>query len=105
MDFDIKSRWTKNADTIFKYAIDQNKQGNPFPVIGICMGHQLLAYLTSQYNDTILSRVHGDNAGIVLPLNFTNDGYLFSTFNSVQKDKTVKGNGIFYYHHNWAVTV
>lgn len=105
MDFDINSRWTKNADIVFKYAIEQNKMGNPFPVIGICMGHQLLAYLTSQYNDTILSRVHGDNLGIVLPLNFTNDGYLFSTFNSVQKDKTIKGNGIFYYHHNWAVTM
>lgn len=105
MDYDIKAVWTRNADTVFKYAIEQNKQGSPFPIIGICMGHQLMAYLTSEYNDTILTRVHGDNTGIVLPLNFVNDGYLFSTLNSIQKDKLTKGGGITYYHHNWAVTM
>lgn len=35
---DITNTWTKNADYILKYAIEQNKKGNPFPVWGTCLG-------------------------------------------------------------------
>jgi GMP synthase-like glutamine amidotransferase len=60
MDFSMSNQWTKNADAIFKYAQQQNDKGNPFPIFGTCLGHQLLAFLTSNYNDSILTRVHGD---------------------------------------------
>jgi hypothetical protein len=60
MDFSMTNQWTKNADAIFKYAQDQNDKGNPFPIFATCLGHQLLAFLTSNYNDSILTRVHGD---------------------------------------------
>lgn len=60
MEFSLNNQWTKNADAILKYAKQQNDQGNPFPVFGTCLGAQLLSYLTSNYNDTILTRVHGD---------------------------------------------
>ena len=104
MDFDINTQWTKNHDAIFKYAIQQNDQGNPFPIFGTCMGIQLQAYLTSNYNEAIITRVNGDEA-IIHPLNFVNDGYIFHTLNSDQMSKLSKGSGIMYFNHNWAITM
>lgn len=104
MQFSLSNQWTKNADAIFKYAKDQNDKGNPFPIFATCLGHQLVSYLTSNYDDSILTRVHGDDA-IVLPITFVNEGYLFATFNSNQKDKVTKGHGVYYFNHNWAVTL
>ena len=60
MEYNISKVWTINANAILKYAIQQNDMGNPFPIWGTCMGLQILSYLTSQNNDTILSRVHDD---------------------------------------------
>jgi anthranilate/para-aminobenzoate synthase component II len=76
MEFSLNNQWTRNADAILKYAKEQNDKGNPFPVFGTCLGHQLLAFLTSNYNDSILTRVHGDDP-IVAPITFVNKGYLF----------------------------
>lgn len=104
MDFSIKNIWTKNADAILKYAKEQNDQGNPFPIFGTCMGIQLLTYLTSNYDDNILTRVHGDEA-IIHPITLLSDGYLFQTLYAPQRDKLTKGNGIMYFNHNWAVTL
>ena len=70
MEFSMNNQWTKNADAILKYAMDQNKQGNPFPIFFTCLGFQLAAYLTANYDNSILTRVHGDDA-IVLPLDLT----------------------------------
>jgi GMP synthase-like glutamine amidotransferase len=60
MDLTLNNQWTRNADAILKYAIEQTDKGNPFPIFATCLGHQLLSYLTSNYNDSILTRVHGD---------------------------------------------
>ncbi len=100
----MNNQWTKNADAILKYAKQQNDNGNPFPVWGTCLGVQLLSFLTSNYNSSILTRVHGDDA-IIHPLNLISDSYMFATLNSVQKDKLTKGNGIMYFNHNWAVSL
>ena len=35
---DINNKWTKSADYIVKYAINENKKGNVFPVWGTCLG-------------------------------------------------------------------
>lgn len=104
MEFSMNNQWTKNADAIFQYAKEQNDKGNPFPVFGTCLGHQLLSYLSSNHNDSILTRVHGDDA-IILPITFVNEGYLFATFNSNQIEKVTKGHGVLYFNHNWAVTL
>lgn len=100
----MSNQWTKNADAILKYAKQQNDAGNPFPVWGTCLGIQLLAYLTSNYNSTIISRVHGDDA-IILPLTLIGDSYLFKTFTNAQINGVSKGTGVFYFNHNWAVTL
>ena len=83
MEFNLANQWTKNADAILKYAKQQNDLGNPFPVFGTCLGIQLLSFLTSNYNSSILTRVHGHEA-IVAPITFVNDGYIFHTYSAVQ---------------------
>ena len=67
MEFSIENQWTKNADYILKYAKEENDQGRPFPLWFTCLGHELVSYLTSNYNDNILSKVNGDEA-IILPI-------------------------------------
>lgn len=84
MEFSLSNQWTKNADAILKYAQQQNDQGNPFPVFGTCLGVQLLSFLTSNYNSSILTRVHGDEA-IIHPLNLVGENYLFATLTGTQK--------------------
>ena len=98
MDFDINTQWSKNADAIFKYAKEQNDKGNLFPIFGTCMGIQLQAYLTSNYDANIISRVTGNEA-IIHPLTFTGDGYIFHTLNTNQLIKISKGNGIMFFNH------
>ena len=34
----IDNHWTQNADYILKYAIEQNRRGNPYPIWGTCLG-------------------------------------------------------------------
>ena len=34
----IDNLWTQNADHILKFAIEQNRRGNPYPVWGTCLG-------------------------------------------------------------------
>lgn len=34
----INNTWTKNADFILRYAVGENRKGNPFPIWGTCLG-------------------------------------------------------------------
>ena len=38
MPFSMDNQWTRNADAILKYAMEQNRNGNPFPIFGTCLG-------------------------------------------------------------------
>ena len=59
---DINTTWTKNAEYILKYGIEQNKKGNVFPIWGTCLGMQLLAYLTCGYDGAAIAPVNGEVA-------------------------------------------
>lgn len=59
MDIDITNTWTQNADYVFKYAMNENKKGNVFPIWGTCLGMQLIAYLTSGYDSKAIAPVRG----------------------------------------------
>lgn len=61
MPIDIKNQWTSNTKYILEYAMDQNNQGNVFPVWATCLGYEALAVITSLNSDnmTTLTRVHG----------------------------------------------
>ena len=104
MEFSMNNRWTKNADAIVKYAMEENDRGNVFPIWATCLGFQLMSFLTGGYVDT-LTRVQGDGA-IVLPINIKMpSSYIYSAMTPYQIEKMTKGGGILYYNHNWAVTV
>lgn len=68
------------------------------------MGFQLLSYLTADDKD-VLSRVTGD-VHVVKPINITaSNSAIFNGISSYQKEKITRGNGIFFFSHNWAVTM
>lgn len=70
MEFSMDNQWTRNADAIFNYAKEQNDKGKVFPIFGTCLGFQLLSYLTAGHDNSVITRVHGDEA-IVHPLEMT----------------------------------
>ncbi len=82
---DITNTWTKNADYILKYAIEQNKNGNPFPVWGTCLGWELLAYLTSGYDSKVLSSVRGES-GVKNRIAIKTPSYLFGDLSTSLKN-------------------
>ena len=51
------NRWVKNANFILQWAINQNKQGNVFPIWGTCLGFELLTYLTSRFDSSVLQPI------------------------------------------------
>ena len=63
-----------------------------------------MAYLTCNYDLSILSRVHGDDDGFIHPINIVSDNaYIFSAFTPNQKEKLTQGNGLMYFHHSYAI--
>jgi gamma-glutamyl hydrolase len=98
----IDNIWTQNADYILKYAINQNKKGNVFPVWGTCLGWELIAYLTSGYDRSILSPVRGEDS-IINTVSIRTPSYLFDDLSANLKNKLQNGQGLLYYHHSYAV--
>ena len=62
VDLDINTTWTKNAEYVLKYGMEQNRKGNIFPIWGTCLGMQLLAYLTCGYDAKAIAAVSGELA-------------------------------------------
>ena len=102
IEFDMKNKWTQTADHILKYAIDQNKKGNPYPIWGTCLGFELLAYLTSGYDDKCLSGVRGETA-VKNTIKITDQSYLYDNLSDNLKYNLQNGQGILYFNHNLAV--
>jgi gamma-glutamyl hydrolase len=102
-EINIKNIWTSNADYILKYAISENKKGNPFPVWGTCLGWELLAYLTSGYDSKVLSPVRGESA-VKNRLSIKSPSYLYDDLSSTLKNNLENGNGIVYFNHVWAIS-
>jgi gamma-glutamyl hydrolase len=99
----INNIWTKNADYILKYAMEQNKKGNPFPVWGTCLGWELIAYLTSGYDSNVLSPVRGESA-VRNRLAIKTPSYLFDDLSASIKLSLQSGVGIVYFNHVYAVS-
>lgn len=99
----INNLWTKNADYIVKYAMNENKKGNVFPIWSTCLGWELMAYLTSGYDSKILSSVRGEQA-VINRISIKNPGYLFSDIPTSVKNSLENGVGIVYFNHLYAVS-
>ena len=102
IEFDMKNKWTQTADYILKYAIKQNKNGNPYPIWGTCLGFQLLAYLTSDYDPKCLTSVRGETA-VKNTIKLTNTSYLYDDLSDTLKYNLQNGQGILYFNHAVAV--
>lgn len=103
LDFDLKNRWTSNANFIFQWAMQENDKGKIFPIWGTCMGHQLLGYLTCN-GVTPLSPVRGEQS-IINSIKFlTGDkGYVFEGLSDKLIGKLTTGQGVTYYNHEEAI--
>ena len=99
----INNLWTKNADYIVKYAMNENKKGNVFPIWATCLGWELMAYLTSGYDSKVLSPVRGEQA-VINRISIKNPGYLFSDIPASIKNSLENGVGIVYFNHVYAVS-
>lgn len=103
MEFNINNKWTKNADHILKYAIDQNKKGNPYPVWGTCLGFELLAYLTCGYDSKVLSPVRGES-GVRNTIKIQGHSYLYDDLSTELRYNLENGQGSTFFNHVWAVS-
>lgn len=72
MAFSKDDQWVKNANTILKYAMEENDKGNTFPLFGTCLGLELLAYLTSGFNNSVTENLVG-NYRVTRPIFFTDE--------------------------------
>lgn len=69
------------------------------------MGHQLLSYLTSGYDDNVITPVTGEGA-IVNTLQFiSRDSYILTNWTEENYQSATTGNGVLYYNHHWAVNL
>lgn len=44
------SNYTKKVAYLINKAIDYNNNGGYFPIMGICLGHELIHYVLSDYD-------------------------------------------------------
>ncbi len=103
-EFSMNNTWTKNADYILKYAMDQNDKGKVYPVWGTCLGLQLLAYLTSDYKNSIIESVRNQVA-VTNTLRLTeNKSKIYNAFSSNILNRITLGEGLFYFNHHYAIT-
>ena len=59
MEININNKWTQNSKHILEYAMNETKKGNPFPIWGICLGMEQIAYLTSGLDLNSIAPVRG----------------------------------------------
>jgi gamma-glutamyl-gamma-aminobutyrate hydrolase PuuD len=104
VDIDITNTWTKNADYILKFAMAEKKKGNAFPIWGTCLGMQLLAYLTANYDARAISPVRGEVA-VRNTIQIRADSTLLGDLPTDLKHMLQNGQGILYYNHHYAVTL
>lgn len=103
MDINITQSWTETARIIVEHAKSQNEGGKVFPLLGICLGHQLLSYLTSGYDDNWIQRVDGE-APVVNNITLTaNNSYIFSKIPENLLKAATEKSGVLYFSHHWAV--
>lgn len=105
MPIDVSNQWTANTKYILEYAMNQTNAGNPYPIWATCLGYEALAVITSQNknNMSTLTHVHGEE-GSTRNLTLTvKNSTLFGTMAKNLLDEVTTGDGLYYFHHNWAV--
>lgn len=103
MEININNKWTQNSQYIMKYAMNQSKKGNIFPIWGTCQGMQQLAYLTSGYDLKAVAPVRGEVA-VRNTIQIQPDNTLFKDLPQDLLNSLESGVGVLYFNHHFAVT-
>lgn len=99
---DINDKWTRNSEYVMKYAMNETKRGNPFPIWGACQGLQQMVYLTSGYDSNSCSSIQGSKH-VLNTLQIQPNSVLFKDFPQHLLNSLQLGKGIMYFNHNLAV--
>ena len=74
-----------------------------FPIWGTCLGLELLAYLTSEFDPNIVTPIRGEER-VFNTLEFTSEkSYLYDDLYLNLRNKLSKGQGILYFNHEYAL--
>ncbi|KAF4662279.1 hypothetical protein FOL47_006333 [Perkinsus chesapeaki] len=73
LDLNLEGLYEQTAAKIYEYAVERHKQNDPFPLLGSCQGHQLLAALAAGTTDVIMKEKY-ETSDIALNLDIIGDG-------------------------------
>lgn len=95
------SSYARTGRIIFDYAVNAKKKGEAFPLLGICLGFQLLTRLVARKN--LLRRT--DAKGISMPMQYTKQSSRSAMFGKL--DSKMKGwimtRPLTYNSHRWGI--
>lgn len=102
------SHYGKAGSFLYDLAIKANDNGDYFPLWGTCLGFELLGYLATSKNYSVLSSVDAEN--LSLPLDFkylkresANSNHLFSGLSSEEMKRFEEP--LTFNNHHFAITV
>ncbi|CAD8060334.1 unnamed protein product [Paramecium sonneborni] len=97
------SLYTQKVAYLVNKALKINKEGGWFPVIGICLGHEVMHYILSNYSANFLIDVKGQDK-VTKPINIQyRQAYFYGQMNEELYQASLKEN-LAYYHHIHAVS-
>ncbi|KAF4671573.1 hypothetical protein FOL47_001445 [Perkinsus chesapeaki] len=73
VDVTLDHPYVKAANAIYKYALKRHSEQDPFPLLGMCQGHQILAALAAGTADVIAKKAY-TTTDVALSLNINGDG-------------------------------
>ncbi|XP_033338286.2 gamma-glutamyl hydrolase [Megalopta genalis] len=104
-NFDDKYGYGDAAVHIHRIAKQMNDLGNYFPILGICLGFEVLTYAMANRDKQIFTRCEAEN--IALPLVFMNDYHESRMFGNVSNDiiDMLKNEMLTFNAHHNCVTI
>ena len=99
------SGYANVARNIFHLAIKEFDEGGYFPIMGMCLGHQLFAKLVSGLPEDI--RVHTDSLNLMRPLRLPKNYHKSKLFRGIPKDfaKEINDTLITAHFHEYGLPV
>ncbi|KZC07017.1 Gamma-glutamyl hydrolase, partial [Dufourea novaeangliae] len=102
-NFDDKNGYRDAGFMIYKIAKEMYKQGTYFPIMGVCLGFELLTYVTA---NCIEHRIPCNATNLPLSLKFTRDYQNSTMFRNAPIDviDTLKSEKVTFNVHHYCVT-
>lgn len=85
----LDSPYVITARKLFNWAVEENDKGNPFPIHGTCLGHQLLHILVSNVSRNSMM-VETDSVAHATTMDFTDAADTSRAFGGLPEDLRVK---------------